>query len=288
VPWTGVHYRVTRDGPRVGQDARMDDPSPLGVALLPMPWPVLACSLCVVFGAGIVRGFAGFGFSALCVAGLSLFVSPAQVVPPIFMLEVLASLTLLRGALKDVDWPWLSWLMLGNALCIPLGVALLAFVGETPLRLLIGALLLLAAGLLRGGWQLALAPSRGLRLATGLVSGFVNGVAAIGGIAVAVLLSSTALPPAGMRATMILLFLFTDLYALAWAGAMPGAAGHGLLGAGTLQLALWLAPAMLAGIWLGQRAFAGVSPVQFRRRVLDLLLLIAGLSVLRALWALFG
>lgn len=249
---------------------------------------MLGASLAVVFAAGVVRGFAGFGFSALCVAGLSLFLPPAHVVPPIFALEVLASLALLRGAVRDVDWRWLGWLVLGNALCIPLGVALLAFVSETPLRLLIGALLLLAAALLRSGWKLALVPTRGVRLFTGLVSGLVNGVAAIGGIAVAVLLSSTALAPAAMRATMILLFLFTDLYALAWAAVLPGDAGQDLLGPRTLQLALWLSPAMLAGIGFGQRAFAGVSPAAFRRQVLNLLMLIAALSVARALWALAG
>jgi len=260
----------------------------LNMLALPMPLGLLLAALCVVFAAGIVRGFAGFGFSALCVAGLSLFMPPAEAVPPIFVLEVLASLTLLRSAWKDVDWSWLSWLVLGNALCIPLGVALLAYVDETPLRLLIGALLLLAATLLRSGWKLALEPTRGVRLTTGLVSGFVNGVAAIGGIAVAVLLSSTALAPAAMRATMILLFLFTDLYALAWAALLPGQAGQDLLGARTLQLALWLTPAMLAGIWVGQRRFVGVSPETFRRHVLSLLMLIAGLSVLRALLSLLG
>ena len=93
-----------------------------------LPLHLIVVNLLIVFAAGMVRGFSGFGFSALCVAGLSLFVPPAQVVPPIFVLEVLASVTLLRGALKDADWPWLSWLALGNALFIPLGVALLAFV----------------------------------------------------------------------------------------------------------------------------------------------------------------
>lgn len=254
----------------------------------PLPLHLIVVSLLIVFAAGIVRGFAGFGFSALCVAGLSLFVPPAQVVPPIFVLEVLASVTLLRGALKDADWPWLSWLALGNALFIPLGVALLAFVPETPLRLLIGALLLVAAVLLRCGLLLALAPTRTVRLATGLVSGFVNGVAAIGGIAVAVLLSTAQMAPAAMRATMIMLFLFTDLYALAWAGIVSAGreTGNALLGADTLRWALWLAPAMLAGIWVGQRSFAGVSPTQFRRHVLNLLILIALVSVVRALLAL--
>ena len=254
----------------------------------PLPWPWLVASLLVVFGAGIVRGFAGFGFSALCVAALSLFLPPAQVVPPVFMLEVLASLSLLRGAWKDVDWPWLGWLVAGNALCIPLGVALLAFVGEAPLRAMIGALLLLAALLLRSGRQLHLPPTRGLRLATGMVSGLANGVAAIGGIAVAVMLSAAPMAPAAMRGTLIWLFLFTDLYALAWAALMPAPAQGELLDAGTWRFMLWLAPAMLAGIWFGQRSFSGVSPQRFRRWVLNLLAAIAAIAMLRALFELLG
>ena len=236
----------------------------------------------------MVRGFAGFGFSALCVAGLSLFVPPAQVVPPIFVLEVLASVTLLRGALKDTDWAWLSWLVLGNALFIPLGVLLLVFASEMHLRVLIAALLLVAATMLRSGFRFALAPTRSVRLAVGLVSGFVNGVAAIGGIAVAVLLSTTAMTPATMRATMVMLFLFTDLYALVWAGiaTLGIGPGHVLLDAHTLRWTTWLTPAMLAGIWVGQRSFAAVSPTQFSRRVLNLLILIALISMARALLAL--
>jgi uncharacterized membrane protein YfcA len=253
------------------------------------PLPMLA-SLAVVFGAGIVRGFAGFGFSALSVAGLALLVAPAKVVPAIFVLEVLASLSLLRSAMRDIDWHWLSWLIAGNLLCLPLGIVLLAWLPETPLRLLIGALLLLAAVLLRSGFSLALAPSAGVRLGVGMVSGFVNGVAAIGGIAVAVLLSTSQIAPAVMRATLIALFLFTDLYALACSAlvSIGGAAPVSLLGADTLRWALWLAPAMLAGIWVGQRSFAGVSPRQFRRQVLNLLMLIAAISVLRALVELVG
>jgi len=238
----------------------------------------------IVFAAGIVRGFAGFGFSALAVAGMSLLLPPAQVVPPVFVLEVLASLSLLREAWRDADLRWLRWLVLGNALCIPLGLALLAWLPELELRLLLGALLLSAAVLLRCGFSAGLEPSWRVRLGTGLVSGFVNGVAAIGGIAVAVLMSSTALPPAAMRATMIVLFLFTDLYALGWAAALPTASSgeSGLLSAQTFSLALMLAPAMLVGIWCGRRFFSGMPPEAFRQRVLEALILIAALGVLRA------
>lgn len=255
----------------------------------PLPPLPMLLALGVVFGAGIVRGFAGFGFSALSVAGLALLVSPARVVPAVFVLEVLASISLLRGAARDIDWRWLSWLIAGNVLCLPLGIVLLAWLPETPLRLLIGALLLLAAALLRSGFSLALAPSAGVRLGVGMASGFVNGVAAIGGIAVAVMLSSSQIAPAAMRATLIALFLFTDVYALACAALVSvDGGGAPLLGPDTLRWAIWLAPAMLAGIRVGHRSFAGVSPAQFRRHVLNLLMLIAAISVLRALVELLG
>lgn len=241
----------------------------------------------VVLGAGYVRGFAGFGFSAFSVAGLSLLVSPAQVIPAIFVLEIVASLHMLRNALRTADWAWLRWLVLGNLLCIPLGVALLAWLPEVWLRLVIGFLLLLAAGLLRGGVRMALQPGRGLRLATGMVSGFINGVAAIGGIAVAVLLSAAQMAPVALRGTLVLLLLFTDVCSLFWAAVLPTAGdAPALVGEATWRWALWLTPAMLVGIALGQRSFGRASPEQFRRWVLNLLIAVALLSVARSLYSL--
>lgn len=53
----------------------------------PLPVPPMAFSTAVVVAAGIVRGFAGFGFSAISVAGLALVASPAAIVPAIFVLK---------------------------------------------------------------------------------------------------------------------------------------------------------------------------------------------------------
>ena len=248
----------------------------------PLPPALLVASLVIVLAAGIVRGFAGFGFSALSVAGLSLLVSPAKVVPAIFALEVLASVTLLRTALRDVDGRWLAALALGNALFIPLGVLVLARVAETPLRLVIGGLLLALTAAQRLGLELRLAPTAATRFAVGAASGFANGVAAVGGIVVAVLLGPSQLAPRALRATLIVLFLLTDVYALAWAAAMPSADAPPLLDRSTVNWVACLAPSMLVGIAIGRRAFAGASPEAFRRRVLDLLLVVSGLAVLRA------
>ena len=253
------------------------------------PW-LLAFSLCVVFAAGLVRGFAGFGFSAVTVAGMSLVVSPAMVVPALFTLEIMASVSQLRSVARDIDLSWFKWLALGTLLATPLGLVLLAWLPEAQLRLLIGALLLMAALLLRSGRHAALAPTAPMKFAAGLASGFINGVAAIGGIALAVLLSATRMAPAALRATLIALILFSDVVALAGAALIPSSAsatGH-LFGSDTLKWALWLAPAMLAGIAVGQRSFRGVSQEKFRSHVLNLLIVLAALSLARALYTLLS
>lgn len=261
-----------------------------GLLTPPLAPALLAFSLCVVFVAGMVRGFAGFGFSAVTVAGMSLAVSPALVVPALFMLEIFASVSQLRGVARDIDMSWFKWLALGNLLCIPLGVALLAWLPETELRLLIGVLLIVAVVLLRRSQHVVLVPTPRIKFAAGLGSGFINGVAAIGGVSLAVLLSATAMTPIALRATMIGLLLFSDVVALAAAALMPSAtsASGQLFGADTLKWALWLAPAMLAGIAAGQRSFSGVSPVQFRRHVLNLLTVLAVLSVVRSVFSMLG
>jgi uncharacterized protein len=249
---------------------------------LALPW--LPAAWLVALGAGVVRGFAGFGFSALTVAGLALFVPPASVVPAVLALEVLASVTLMKAALRDADRRWLAWLLGGNALFIPVGLALLAWLPELTMRLLVGAVLLAGAlGLLAAG-ERSWPTTTALRALTGTASGLMNGVTASGGVAAAMLMTAARVPPVALRGTMISFLLFAGVYALAWAAVMPTAAGSGLLGTHTLQWIAVLAPAMMAGIWLGRRSFHGASADVYRRVVLWLLVLISGLGVLRAGW----
>jgi uncharacterized membrane protein YfcA len=248
------------------------------VEWMPATAPQLAYGMAVVLIAGIVRGFAGFGFSALTVAGMSLFFSPAQVVPAVFVLEVLASLTLLRSVWSEIHWGWLRPLLIGNALTIPLGVWMLAVVPEAPLRALVSIVILIAAVLLLSGFKAPWSDTPALRLGTGFVSGIFNGLAAIGGMAVAVMLFTTTISGAVARATLIALFFATDLYSLAWAG------GNGLLDANLLRWVGWLLVPMLIGIAIGRKHFLRVDEAGFRRGVLRVLAVMAGLGLVRAVW----
>ena len=243
---------------------------------LPAPLAHVVFAMVVVFAAGIVRGFAGFGFSALTVAGTSLIVSPAQIVPVAFVLEVLASIALLRSVWRQVDWNWLRPLLIGNAIAIPLGIWMLARAPEAPLRAIVSAVIMAAALAILSGWRAPWRDSTILRLGTGVVSGWLNGLAAIGGMAVAVMLFTSSISGAAMRATLIALFFATDLYSLAWAG------GNALVDVNLLRWAGWLAVPMLAGIAIGSHGFAKVDETRFRRVVLKVLAGIAAIGLARA------
>ena len=77
---------------------------------------------------------------------------------------------------------------------------------------------------------------------------------------------------------MIAYFLFTDLLGLGWQW------HDGLLNRQALERALLYAPALIAGIFVGNRMFAAVDPGHFRVWVLRLLIALAVVSGAHALW----
>src|SRR5918996_5471713 len=101
---------------------------------------VIAC----VFGAAYVRGYSGFGFSLLAITSLSLVLSPAEIIPPIFMMEVLASISLLPGIWKDIHWRSLGLLSAGCLVATPLGVWLLVAIPAAPMKIALSIVVLAA------------------------------------------------------------------------------------------------------------------------------------------------
>jgi hypothetical protein len=235
---------------------------------------VVAC----IFGAAVVRGYSGFGFSLLSVTALSLFFEPRAIIPSIFILEVVASAHLMVSAWRDVHWQSLRWLTAGCLVGTPAAVYVLARVPPAPLTLVLSAVVLLVAFLLARGFVFRAMPGRTATLGTGLASGLLNGSIGIGGPPVVIFFFGSPAGVATGRASMIAYFLFTDLLGLAWQW------HESLLNRNVLARALLCAPALAAGVWLGNRAFATVDPERFRFWVLRLLMVLAGLTGARALW----
>ena len=243
-----------------------------------------AVGLIVSIAAGVVRGFSGFGFSALTVAGLSLFIAPGAVVPAVLVLEILASLSVWKAAVRDLDLGWTKALVIGNAILVPIGVYMLAHLDPLMMRLMVGMAMLLTAAGLRWRSAKPLDASQRVQAATGVLSGFLNGVAASGGVAAALLMAACHVPALAMRGTLIVYVVFASSYTLLWAVIFSygGGAGINVFSAETVRWILVLAPGMLLGIRLGQAAFARSNPAGFRLLVLNLLILVSSLSVVRA------
>lgn len=238
----------------------------------------------VGLGAGWVRGFAGFGFSVLCMAGLAWQVSPALIVPVVITLEIAASLQLWRGAREAADARWLKSLLLWNLLGVPVGVALLYFTPIEPLRGVVAALLFAAAISMRFVIHSHLSDTSLLRGGCGMAAGLLNGVAASGGIVVGLTMTAAGIPASKLRSTMIVYLLFTDAYVilfmlLANAANMDGA--NAFFNEQTPALLLALGLPMGVGVWLGRRHFNKSGAKDYRSFILNLLIVMSSLGLAR-------
>lgn len=238
--------------------------------------PVLIFSAVVVLIAGFVRGYSGFGFAMIMVICLSLIFPPAKIVPAVLLLDVASSIWLMPRIWQQVDWTSLGWLYLGVLGGSPVGVYLLATVPERPMRAAIAIVVLILVVLLQRGFKLRKMPGKSVTITTGLISGLINGTAAIGGPPVILFYFSSPAGIAVSRASLIAFFLGTDILASGLCAA------HGLITTWTILLSGILLVPLVIGLNLGSRSFIRAEPEAFRKRVLLLLLVISIVILVRA------
>jgi hypothetical protein len=239
----------------------------------------LAYAVLVILVAAVVRGYSGFGASAIMVTGLSLVLPPVGVVPIALLLEIVASGGLITRVWGSVSWRLVGWLTAGAVLGMPLGMALLTYLPANQMRVFISILVLGASLLIWFGYGIRSSPGRGHIFGTGIASGLANGVAAVGGLPVVLFLLSAATSAAVSRATLIAYFMLIDFYGTGFAAA------NGLVtGDVVLRTVLFSIP-LLAGVAMGNRQFLKTSPESFRRFTLILLMALASLGLIRGLLA---
>ena len=248
----------------------------LGFDALTLAW-IGAASL----AAFVVRGLSGFGSSMIGIGALSIVLPPAQVIPAFLAVELLTTVNLLPSVWRQIDWRSLRWVVAGCAVTTPLGLTVLATLDPNPMRLAVSGCLLAIALLMLSGLAERLAPRQrpgaAGAFAVGGVAGLLNGAAGIGGPPAIVFYFSTTGTAVG-RATLIAFFLFTDVYALAWAG------GAGLLANTGWQLIAVALPFSLLGIWIGQRIYLQLDEGRLRRLIWLLLAALGALGVGNGVW----
>lgn len=229
-----------------------------------------------VLGAAFVRGYSGFGYSAMVIAAASVVTSPLHFVAVVMILETAMSLQAWKGIGGAVDWRRIGLLLAGAALGLPLGLWVLTGISENAARAAVSGYVLLMCGVLLAGWRLSAEVRKTApNLAVGLMSGVAN-APGMGGLPVAAFFAAQPIPAAVFRATLIAYFPLLDLYSapLYW--------WHGLITWDTLWAALAALPLTVFGNWLGSRHFLNTDPQDFRRFAILLLAGLATLGLVRA------
>jgi uncharacterized membrane protein YfcA len=235
-------------------------------------------SLCI-FVAAFIRGFTGFGLAVVGVPLLSLFFAPAEIVPSIMILAIIAGLQLIPKIWRSVDWKLLIPTVLGAAVGTPLGTLLLEGVPDNAMRVLIGLAVLGASVAVQLGFRFKQRPHAGVSAGFGAIAGLTGGAAAMPGPSVIFLFLAVPIAHEAGRASLILFFQVSA--AMSAVSATVG----GLMQWHSLILGALLVPAMLVGNWLGDRVFDKASAKTYRRIVV---LLLAGLGAVAAVRGLVG
>lgn len=239
-------------------------------------------ALLVAFGAGILRGYTGFGFALAAVPALTLILDPADMVPAVTVITLVGGLQLVIKVWRQADWPSVWLLLAGAVIGLPPGVAMLRFLPPDLMRAFIGLTVLVAVLLLWRGFTISEGPSKAMRLALGALSGLLNGSTSMGGPPVIIYFLASPAGAAVGRASLLVYF-----FLLSWV-TLGSAALGGLLTIHVLLLSLLMLPAMSFGNWVGAQLFDKSTAATYRRVALIVLAAVAAIAVARAAAGLLG
>lgn len=241
--------------------------------LSPLTAAYMAAAL---FGAAWVRGYSGFGLSALVVSAASLVMNPLLIVPVVLISDIALTIQQARGIKAEIDWRRALTLFAGALIGVPLGIYALTRISIDTARALIAGFILLMSLALLAGFHFKRQIGDRSHVAVGVFSGIANG-AAVGGLPVAVFFAALPVSAATFRATLIAYFTLLDLWSvpLMWRA--------GLVTPETLIACAMALPLLMSGIFLGARAFRRAEPTNFRRFAILLLMSLSILGLVKSM-----
>jgi uncharacterized membrane protein YfcA len=229
--------------------------------------------LAAAFFGGLVSGVSGFAMG-LVVSGVWLHIIRPDQNTLLIVLSGLvtqgAGIWRVRHAIK---WRAILPFIVGGAVGVPIGTALLTTVNQDTLRITIGVLLVLFSlyGLIRP----AFTPVEGgvpVELGVGVVNGLIGGLTGLGGIAVTIWSQLRAGPKDVQRA------IFQPVLFSTFAMTAISLAFLGAYTLDTMKLYALALPSLMIGVWVGLKLYGKLDDAMFRRVILTLLLA-AGISL---------
>ena len=164
----------------------------------------------VILVAAFIRGYSGFGFALVGVAGISLVTAPSVAVPVVLILEVAASLLLLPPVLRQVAWRPVLLLLAGAAVLTPIGALFLIRAPADAVRVALAGVIAAAALVLLRAPRAHRQPGTPETLAVGGIAGLLNGAFGTSGPPIVLSFVGSQPTAAVTRAPMMACFLVLD------------------------------------------------------------------------------
>ena len=229
----------------------------------------------IILVASIVRGFNGFGFSAISVSGLSFILPAIEIVPIILLLEVFVSIFMIPYIWNKIDWKFVVQILIGITIGSPIGLYLLKYLSPQITHLIICLVVIFFSLLLMKGYTNLKINNLVSKVATGTISGIVNGFSTLGGLPVALFLLITSIQPAIIRGSLAALFFLTDIYAFIFSFF------GGIIDMTTIYRVLSITIVLPLGVYIGDNFFIKAKEVTYRKVVFYFLILISIIGILR-------
>ena len=229
----------------------------------------------IVFIAGIARGCIGFGFSALVVASSSFWLEVKYVVVMVIIMELIASLIMVRKVTSEIDYKLLKILSISAVISSIVGVWVLANI-DSSLHQIMMSTYLLAVALFTLFKFTFKKPINNFRIyVIGFIAGFYNGFAGIGGIFVAAMLTSSNIQVKNIRATMVVYFFIIE------ATFFTSAYLNNLYSKEVFYTSILLSIPMLVGIIIGSKLFSVLPEKTLKKIVLVSLLVLSIIGLIK-------
>jgi uncharacterized membrane protein YfcA len=236
-------------------------------------WRLFAAALATLI-AGVMRGYSGFGTAVILAPVYSLLWGPRAGVPVMLLMELIVSLQLLPGAIREADRRVVLPLGGAAALATPLGAWILLTADGEVLRRSIGGFVLVFGLLLMSGWRYHGSRPLPLNLLIGALAGLLKGSTGMSGPPVILYLLAGLEEARRHRANLILFFA-----TIAIVSVVPPALG-GLIDLAVLIRLAVLLPLMAVAVPVGARLFRVVPERLYRPFAMGVLLGAGGLALL--------
>jgi uncharacterized protein len=241
----------------------------------------IAVYLTATFAAALVTGISGFAFGLIAAAVWLHILTPLQTAMLIIAFGLVVqgySVWKLRHALR---WSRLWPFLVGAALGVPLGVAILGWAPPNHVRVSVGAVLVLFS--LYSLARPVMRPIKGggapADASVGFLNGILGGLTGFAGILTTIWCNLRGWSKDEQRAVFQPIGVAIFAMSALWLGIDSVWRGvQGAVSTDTLWLFVVGLPALLAGTWLGIKLYGHLDEAGFRKVVL-ILLLISGLAL---------